>query len=653
MNTNHRFYRFGRRLWGRMALVRELVVAVLDLIILSGCSALLFGLVHWSAGDAAIFADTICVYPVRQLALLVLCVFAFLALFRTYSSLWKYASSREYLTIILACLCGYVMYLAISFGIIRASLPPLFSLMAVILSTLLILAVRLTYRLFRNRCVARSLHTNYTPVIIIGAGDAGVMVLDEMQRNAGGGYRPVCLVDDDPHKIGRQIHNLHIEGPISRMPDILSRYEARDVLIAMPSVASHRVREIFEICSALKCRVRLLPNVLAFNHTGSLMNHARDVDIDDLLGRDPVELDTEQLDSLLFEKVVMVTGGGGSIGSELCRQIARYKPRQLVIVDIYENNAYDVQQELNYEYEGSLNLAVEIASVRDEHKMDLLFAKYRPQVVLHAAAHKHVPLMESCPEEAVRNNVFGTYNVARAADRHGAERFILISTDKAVNPTNVMGATKRLCEMIVQGLADTSNTCFAAVRFGNVLGSNGSVIPLFRRQIAAGGPLTVTDKRIIRYFMTIPEAAQLVLLATTMAQKSEVFVLDMGSPVRIWELAENLIRLSGFTPHVDMQIVETGLRPGEKLYEELLARSENLTDTPNRKIFIERQKQPVTHDELLDKLARLETVLAQDRPEELVRVMKELVPTFRTAEEVNAQAIADLDYSHVHSSTTP
>ena len=287
--------------------------------------------------------------------------------------------------------------------------------------------------------------------------------------------------------------------------------------------------------------------------------------------------------------------------------------------------------------------------MRDAHKIDRLFERYHPQVVLHAAAHKHVPLMEHCPEEAVRNNVFGTFNVASAADRFGAERFILISTDKAVNPTNVMGATKRLCEMIVQSMASASKTCFAAVRFGNVLGSNGSVIPLFKRQIAAGGPVTITDKRIIRYFMTIPEAAQLVLLAGSMAERNEIFVLDMGSPVRIQELAENLIRLSGFTPYVDIDIVETGLRPGEKLYEELLTRSENLTDTTNRKIFIERQKQPVTPEELQEKFARLETALATDSAEELVAVMHDIVPTFHTAEEVNAKAIADLDYSNVHS----
>jgi FlaA1/EpsC-like NDP-sugar epimerase len=341
----------------------------------------------------------------------------------------------------------------------------------------------------------------------------------------------------------------------------------------------------------------------------------------------------------------MVTGGGGSIGSELCRQIAEQKPQQLIVVDIYENNAYDIQQELRYEHGKTLDLRVEIASVRDEHKINRLFERYHPQIVFHAAAHKHVPLMEHCPEEAIRNNVFGTYNVAKAADKYQAEKFILISTDKAVNPTNVMGASKRLCEMVVQGMGTVSKTCFAAVRFGNVLGSNGSVIPLFKRQIQNGGPVTVTDKRIIRYFMTIPEAAQLVLQCGAMARQSEVFVLDMGSPVSILELAENLVRLSGYTPYVDMPIIETGLRPGEKLYEELLVRGENLHMTENHKIFIEQQKEPLTFAGMKEKLRELDAVLSSDSREKMIAVMKKLVPTYKSPEEVNAKAIADLDYA--------
>ena len=651
MNDEKRQQPFFCWFLGIFSRVRELLVALMDLVILSGCSAVLYLLVRLGDRDAKFFWSNVTNEGnmlLFQFALLIFCIFFFLVVFRVYSSLWKYASSREYLLIFASGAAGYLLYLGITRGIIGISLPPVFALFATILPLLGIVAVRMVYRRYREHLTARSQAQSRTPLIVVGAGDAGVMMLDEMARNTASPYRPVCLVDDDPRKIGRMVRNLHIEGPISRMAEIVTRYETKDILIAMPSVGKDRVREIFELCSSLKCRVRLLPDVMELADNGSLMSHVREVSIDDLLGRDPIKLENESLHALIADKVVMVTGGGGSIGSELCRQIARHNPKRLVIVDIYENNAYDIQQELRCKYGDKLDLCVEIASVRDAHKIDRLFDRYRPQIVLHAAAHKHVPLMEHCPEEAVRNNVFGTYNVASAADRFEAERFILISTDKAVNPTNVMGATKRLCEMIVQSMATISKTCFAAVRFGNVLGSNGSVIPLFQRQIAAGGPVTVTDKRIIRYFMTIPEAAQLVLLAGSMAQRSEIFVLDMGSPVRIQELAENLIRLSGFTPYVDMDIVETGLRPGEKLYEELLTRSENLTDTTNRKIFIERQKQPVTPEELQDKLARLNAALDTDSPAALVAVMHEIVPTFHTAEEVNAKAIADLDYSSVH-----
>ena len=638
---------------GRFAGIRELLLALMDLGILTGCCVVLYYLSGLGDRDFRFFmqgSEEAPLFWVQQFSLLIVSVFLFLMIFRAYASLWKYASSREYLILIAAVACGYALYLAISRLVIRQSMAPTFALLIVTLSLLMMLAARLLYRRYRESSIAHSLPQQRTPIIIVGAGGAGAMILDEIMRNAASPYRPLCLVDDDPKKIGRMIHGLHIEGPVSRMSEIVARYDTKEVLIAMPTVDSARIREIFELCSALKCRVRLLPNMLDFNEGSTLTKQVRDVSIDDLLGREPVSLEEDdRLDTLLTDKVVMVTGGGGSIGSELCRQIAKHRPQRLIVVDIYENNAYDIQQELSFKYGERLPLSVEIASVRDAAKIDRLFEKYRPQIVLHAAAHKHVPLMEHCPEEAVRNNVFGTFNVASAADRYGAERFILISTDKAVNPTNVMGATKRLCEMIVQSFSH-SRTQFAAVRFGNVLGSNGSVIPLFKRQIQSGGPVTVTDKRIIRYFMTIPEAAQLVLLAGAMAQRSEIFVLDMGSPVSILELAENLIRLSGYTPYVDMDIVETGLRPGEKLYEELLTRSENLTETSSAKIFIERERQPVTAEELQAKFAALNEALAQNDSAVLVEAMHRLVPTFRPPEVVNAEAIADLDYKHaVHS----
>lgn len=360
---------------------------------------------------------------------------------------------------------------------------------------------------------------------------------------------------------------------------------------------------------------------------------------DDLLGRERIVFNNQEVFDFLRDKVVMVTGGGGSIGSELCRQIAKRSPKELIVVDIYENNAYDLQQELRMEYGDKLNLKVEIASVRDREKVRKLVGGYRPQIIFHAAAHKHVPLMEECPEEAVKNNVFGTYNVVHAADEFGVDKFVLISTDKAVNPTNVMGATKRFCEMILQSMKGISHTEYVAVRFGNVLGSNGSVIPLFRRQIEAGGPVTVTDKRIIRYFMTIPEAAQLVLEAGAMAASSEVFVLDMGQPVKILDLAENLIKLSGYIPYVDIDIVETGLRPGEKLYEELLMKSDGLMKTTSSKIFIERQTE-ISQTEMNHKLEILHEALEQGGREAVRLAMKQVVPTFRDPDEVNREVTA-------------
>ena len=403
------------------------------------------------------------------------------------------------------------------------------------------------------------------------------------------------------------------------------------------------MREVLRQCSNTDCRVRVMPNFLGQSDAqgGNLLSNMRDVVAEDLLGREAVKFDNQEVYNFLAGKVVMVTGGGGSIGSELCRQIAMHHPKKLVLVDIYENNAYDLQQELKLKHGANLNLCVEIASVRDAAKVDLLFRRYRPQVVFHAAAHKHVPLMEGCPEEAIKNNVFGTYNVANAAGTYRAEKFVLISTDKAVNPTNVMGASKRLCEMVVQSMQSYKNTTFVAVRFGNVLGSNGSVIPLFKRQLANGGPLTITDKRIIRYFMTIPEAAQLVMQAGAMAERCQVFVLDMGKPVKILDLAENLVRMAGLTPYVDVDIIETGLRPGEKLYEELLMNSDTLTATKYNKIFIEQQDS-ISREEMDVNLARLREVLETESPPKIIALMREIVPTFKTPDEVNRVAEAKL-----------
>lgn len=637
----------------RFSQVRELCIILIDMVILSvSLFALYFLSMQSDGGYFVHISASQEMYAPLQFLLLGLCILLSMILFKTYASLWRYAMSREYLALFKAGAVGYILYLLVA-GLVFRQLPPVIPMLfSTMVPILLMLLMRLCYRRYRDWMVSSRVAQNKTAAIIVGAGDAGVLLLGEMRRNVNNTYRPVCLVDDDPLKIGKQIQGVPIEGPISAMAEIVKRYNARTIYVAIPSANEQKHKEILHICMPLGCKVRLLPDMLAFSGKSEqpLMKQAREVRIEDLLGRPPVEFDDSENRAFLKDKVVMVTGGGGSIGSELCRQIAKQKPRQLIIVDIYENNAYDIQQELRYFHGQALDLRIEVASVRDEHKVNRLFERYHPQIVFHAAAHKHVPLMENCPEEAIRNNVFGTYHVAKAADKYQAEKFILISTDKAVNPTNVMGASKRLCEMVVQGMSSASKTCYTAVRFGNVLGSNGSVIPLFQRQIQHGGPVTVTDKRIIRYFMTIPEAAQLVLQCGAMAEQSEIFVLDMGSPVSILELAENMVRLSGYTPYADMQIVETGLRPGEKLYEELLMRSEDLTVTTNRKIFIEHQKTPFTLADVREKLRELDAVLMTDSKEKIVATMKKLVPTYKSPEEVNAKAIADLDYAAaVHS----
>lgn len=632
----------------RFSQVRELCIVLIDMTILAVSLFSLYLLSMQSDGGYFVqFSSDREGYAQVQFLLLGLCILLSMILFKTYASLWRYAMSREYLALFKAGAVGYILYLLVAGAVFRQLPPAVPMLFSTMVPILLMLLMRLCYRRYRDWSVSSRVAQNKTAAIIVGAGDAGVLLLGEMHRNANSTYRPVCLVDDDPLKIGKQIQGVPIEGPIARMGDIVERYKARTIYVAIPSASEKKHQHILQICMSLGCKVRVLPDMLAFSSKSEkpLITQAREVRIEDLLGRPQVVFDDNANDIFLHNKVVMVTGGGGSIGSELCRQIAKQKPKQLIVVDIYENNAYDIQQELRYAYGQTLDLRVEVASVRDEHKINRLFERYHPQVIFHAAAHKHVPLMENCPEEAIRNNVFGTYHVAKAADKYQAEKFILISTDKAVNPTNVMGASKRLCEMVVQGMSNSSKTCFAAVRFGNVLGSNGSVIPLFQRQIQHGGPVTVTDKRIIRYFMTIPEAAQLVLQCGMMAEQSEIFVLDMGSPVSILELAENIIRLSGYKPYTDIQIVQTGLRPGEKLYEELLMRNEDLTVTSNKKIFIEHQKTPFTLSDIRGKLRELDAVLTTDSKDKIVATMKKLVPTYKSPEEVNAKAIADLDYS--------
>ena len=573
-----------------------------------------------------------------HIALLAVCMLVFQLPLHTYNSLWRYAESREYLVLLSGMGLGYLLYTAVN---VLAGMSLIWiscALTGTALALLLMLAIRFCYRLYRYR-VSTTRAEGRSYVAILGAGATGVALLRELRGNPDGRYLPWCLLDDAPDKRDKTVDGVPVWGPIDRLPELLRNTPVTELVIAMSHLEGPRRREILDCCARTSCRIHILDDPLAQLQRGRPMaGGMRQVQIEDLLGRDPVELDTERVRALLRGRTVMVTGGGGSIGSELCRQIAGQAPRRLIVVDIAENSTYELQSDLRARYGGALDLRVEIASVRDRRKLDVLFAQYRPEVVFHAAAHKHVPLMERCPEEAVKNNVFGTYHTALAARKYGTETFVLISTDKAVNPTNIMGATKYLCEQVLQGLRGQGTTRFAAVRFGNVLGSSGSVIPLFKRQIERGGPVTVTDKQIIRYFMTIPEAVELVLEAGALAESGEVFVLDMGEPVRILDLAEKLIRLSGYTPYVDIQIEEVGLRPGEKLYEELLTASGDLHRTPNRKILVETRP-PLDEAELERWLGSLRAALATGRREAIFAQLHALVPTFRDPDEVNREAV--------------
>ena len=570
----------------------------------------------------------------RDLLLLYACTLLFQLIFKTYDSLWRYAESQEYMMLLLAALCGFGFYELAARAILHTTIS--FILLAAVASLWLLamLFVRFLYRIYRNYTF-RMADVPKVPVAIIGAGSAGVQLLEELQRNPNSRYRVKCFFDDDRSKRNKNIHGITVRGTISEAAQRMQAMDIREAIFAIPSMEELQRRGILRALSEKSIHVTTLPSTLELIGHKPIGEQLREVQIEDLLGRDEVTLDVQNVNALLNGQTVLVTGGGGSIGSELCRQIAKHRPERLVIFDIYENNAYDIEQELRFTYGSDLNVAVEIGSIRDARRLDCLFAAYRPGVVFHAAAHKHVPLMEQCPQEAIRNNVFGTLNLVRAADAYGVKKFIQISTDKAVNPTNVMGASKRLCEMIVQSMDTCSETTFAAVRFGNVLGSNGSVIPLFKRQIAAGGPVTVTDARIIRYFMTIPEAAQLVLQAGAMAKQNELFVLDMGKPVKILDLAENLIRLSGLEPYTDIDIIETGLRPGEKLYEELLIAGRDVAKTENQKIYVEHQP-PLTPEELEQKLTVLREALDTEDSSAIRNALHRVVPTFREPEEVNA-----------------
>ena len=550
------------------------------------------------------------------------------ALFNLYNSLWEFAGYNELVRIgcasVASALVNFVLMMVIEDSRMPLSFPIVYSmLLAAGTGTL-----RLIYRALRRKRADRST-AEKKRTMLIGGGQAGAMVLREFRYSAHSENKVVCVIDDDRSKWGNFIQGVKIVGGKESIVSAAEKYNVEEIILAIPSASRRQKLDILEICHATGCKLRTLPGLYQLANGEVSIQKIREVDIEDLLGRDIVKIDLNEVAGYIEDKVVLVTGGGGSIGSELCRQAATQKPKTLIIFDIYENNAYELQMELRRQHP-ELNLVVLIGSVRDKGRVDYVFDKYRPDIVCHAAAHKHVPLMEDSPLEAIKNNVFGTYNVAEAADRYGARRMILVSTDKAVNPTNVMGASKRICEMVVQMWNGRSKTEYVAVRFGNVLGSAGSVIPLFRRQIKEGGPVTVTDKNVIRYFMTIPEAVQLIFQAGAYAKGGEIFVLDMGEPVRIDDLARNMIRLSGLEPDLDIPIVYTGLRPGEKLYEELLLSGEGMQKTANDLIYIGGEA-PFDEALLSEKLTELSEL--HEGEEMLLRTkISELVPTYHMTE---------------------
>ena len=552
-----------------------------------------------------------------------------------YNKLWRYFNIRDYIFSGAAMAVGFAM----SYGILLllGHRPrKIFWVLFFIMTSLGVLLFRYIFkRTFLNLTKAGE-RESLVRTLIVGAGQAGRLILREIENsqfdenNPSKNLLPVGFVDDDITKQRSRIGSIAVLGTTPEIVKICEEHRIENIIVAIPSCDGEEKRRILDICSRTKCKIKVIPYIseLIFSEGEQLITQAKEIKIEDLLGRTPIEFDRRKISGFIKGKSCMITGGGGSIGSELVRQIAQYSPRKIIIVDIYENNAYDIQQELILKYGDGLDFITLISSVRDYNKMEMVFKEYRPQLVFHAAAHKHVPLMETVPEEAVKNNIFGTYNVATLAQRYNADKFVMISTDKAVNPTNVMGATKRACEMIIQYMAQTTtHTEFVTTRFGNVLGSNGSVIPLFRKQIESGNPVTVTHPDIIRYFMTIPEAVSLVLEAGAMAKGGEIFVLDMGAPVKITTLAENLIRMYGKVPNKDIPIIFTGLRPGEKLFEELLMDEEGLKSTGNKKIFIGNQIE-INEEELLAKLDRLRKVSEKNDSESTVAILADIVPTF-------------------------
>lgn len=612
---------------------RKLVLAIADVFIIITSGIISNFLLSLISSDI-VFAGKELLYAV--VIDLIMCVFM-MFFFGAYSRLWRNFNIKDYVSCIISMGIGFALAEVVML-IFEIRQNIIFLITYFLVATVGVCLFRFIFRkTFLDLTNAGREEGKLERTLIVGAGKAGQMVLQEILNshndcnNPSHNILPVCFADDDVSKLHTKINGVEVLGTCPEIPRICADYQISNIIVAIPSCEEDEKRKILDYCSATECKIKVIPYIseLLFDDKNKpLISQAKEIRIEDLLGRKPIEFNKKEIKRLINGKVCMVTGGGGSIGSELVRQIAKYEPKQIIIVDIYENNAYDIQQELVLEYGTKLNLVTIISSVRDYDKMDKIFRDYRPQLVFHAAAHKHVPLMETVPEEAVKNNIFGTFNVATLAEFYKVDKFVMISTDKAVNPTNVMGATKRACEMIIQYKAQTSrHTDFVTTRFGNVLGSNGSVIPLFRRQIENGADVTVTHPDIIRYFMTIPEAVSLVLEAGAMAKGGEIFVLDMGAPVKITTLAENLIRMYGKVPYKDVKIVFTGLRPGEKLFEELLMDEEGLESTANKKIFIGNQIN-IDADDMLSKLQSLRNAAEANDSEKTIQLLSDLVPTF-------------------------
>ena len=624
---------------------RKIALAFADASIISGSA-----ICSWFLTDLFFNIDLSTETVISSIIISIVCCLLSLYWCGAYSKMWRYFKKRDYVSCLLGMIVGTGIDCLLTY-VFERDLPVSYVIIDAVLSLIGICLFRFFFKsAFIDVVKAGKEHSAYKRTMIIGGGKACESLLKEIRNAESSPYNddknalfePVCIIDDDKRKTGKSIHDVPIVGTSSTIDKYVKTMEIEQIVFCIPSASETDRKRILDICAETKLPVKIIPflvNLMFDEEHTSILNQVRDIKVEELLGREPIRFDNEDIKNFIDDKVCMVTGGGGSIGSELVRQIARYNPKQVIILDIYENNAYDIQQELIMDYGTSLNLVTLIASVRDYQRMNQIFNKYKPDIVFHAAAHKHVPLMEDSPMEAIKNNVLGTFNTASLAQFYNVQKFVMISTDKAVNPTNVMGASKRCCEMIVQYLAQQNegNTEFVTTRFGNVLGSNGSVIPKFKRQIEQGKPVTVTHPDIIRYFMTIPEAVSLVMEAAAIAHGGEIFVLDMGQPVRIVTLAENLIRMYGKEPYKDVKIEFTGLRPGEKIKEELLMNEEGLQKTSNKLIFIGKQID-IDPDEFIESLRMLRDAASENNEKIAVSALHDMVPTFTTPEEFNRKA---------------